>query len=221
MKKAFYVLIILLAVFFCEESPAKTLRVAVIDTGFTGIELATNVKFCDKSLHRNFSIDKTMNDVFGHGNMITEIIGNQDSSTDYCIVVIKYYERQASNETNLKSLIKSIQYATFIKSDIINISSAGNTPDSTENLEIIKAVKLGIVIVAAAGNQSQDLDKSCDFFPCCYKGVTCVAAVNERNELTKATNFGKITVRARGEVGSSQAAANYTRQLIQKLTKGN
>jgi len=143
---------------------AKTINIAVIDTGID----AALPKLCVTG-HRSFAASNPnpLQDENGHGTHIAGIIISEAGDGDYCIVSIKYYDDYVGSN-NLTNLVKSIQYAVDLKVDFINISSGGVDPNTAESKAIVRALNNGITVVVAAGNDGDDLDKNCNYFPACY-----------------------------------------------------
>lgn len=144
---------------------AKTLTIAVIDTGI------------DKALphlckfgHRSFveELSAPLNDTNGHGTHVAGIINQVAGDGDYCLVAIKYYSATKTGTQNLEALLKAIRYAIDINVNVINLSSGGPERNAEESSLIDEALSKNIAIVVAAGNEHNDLDKDCNYFPACY-----------------------------------------------------
>jgi len=142
---------------------AKTTTVAVIDTGID----ASNPKLC-KSGHKSFIDNQPLVDHHGHGTHVAGLIVREAGDLNYCLVAIKYYSVKNTGAQNLANLIKAMDYLINIKIDYINISGGGPEFNETEYLAFEKALNSKIKIFAAAGNEKDDLDKSCNYFPACY-----------------------------------------------------
>ena len=155
--------------------------IAVLDTGFF-------IQHPDSSLSGGYSVfadDPWSNDHSGHGTHIAGIISAQRGSTyqgiapDAEVFGIKIYHEEDVNEdgavsTDVKSVIKGIQYAMDLDVDIIVISS-GLSHDDAELYKIIKtAHDQGIMLIAASGN-----GKTAVNYPAHYDEVIAVTAVDE------------------------------------------
>lgn len=191
---------------------AKTLVVAVIDTGID-VSVRKLCKFGHKSFidKEKDQINITPQDDNGHGTHVADTIVNQAGTDgDYCIVSIKFYENTSSGVENLKKMINAFRYAMNIKADIINISGGGADFISQEFFMVLKALKKGIVIVAAAGNNHEDLDKDCNYYPGCYdKRIVMVGNLKKdffgNTSISDSSNYGKRV--SRWEVGTNVLAA--------------
>lgn len=198
---------------------AKTIKVAVIDTGLDKLK---GVKLCP-----NGNIDLTETNTHSergqHGNNIVHIISDNLDNVDYCIYSIKVI---TNNETLKSKFNQGIALAIEKNVDIINYSAGGPESEIWEEAIVYLAVKKGIKFIVAAGNNGHDLDKKCDFFPACYKfpGMTIVGNKH------KSSNYGKNTVNVvrkavninAGNVvmtGTSQSCALETRRQLLDMIK--
>ena len=134
-------------------------------------------------------------DRHGHGTHVAGIIKGVFSHVK--IVPIKYYNPNRSGQENLNSLIQSLEYAIEKNVDIINYSGGGPEP-SIRELEILKkAEQKGILIVAAAGNESANIDKrDFSFYPASYNlnNIIAVTAHNKNLEILPSSNWGEKSV---------------------------
>ena len=144
---------------------AKTITIAVIDSGidYRAPDLC-------KMGHKSFSeeLPDPLKDENGHGTHVAGLVSKTTGAGDYCLVSIKYYNESVPGKVNLDNMIKAIKYAVNIKVDFINISGGGPSYDIYEATAIKDALNSGIKIVTAAGNDHEDLDKECGYFPACY-----------------------------------------------------
>ena len=134
-------------------------------------------------------------DNHGHGTHVAGIL--KTVFPEVKILPIKYYNPTRSGQENLNSLIRSLKYAIDMRVDIINYSGGGPEP-STAELQILKeAERKGILIVAAAGNESSDIDrKDKAFYPASYGlgNIVTVTAYDQKLSLLKSSNWGKSSV---------------------------
>ena len=144
---------------------AKTLTIAVIDSGID----AAIPKLC-KFGHKSFvaSRPNPLQDEHGHGTHIAGLISAYAGKGDYCVVSIKYWDPNASGQENLANMVKSVEYATNIGVNFINISGGGPEFNESEFVAIRRAIGQHIKIVVAAGNERSNLDKECNYYPACY-----------------------------------------------------
>lgn len=167
---------------------AKTIKVAVIDTGFD-MKYKNQVKLCETG-HKSF-VDNTTHDYHGHGTHISGLIEKYAKDSDYCQVILKYY-RPKHSSNNLMNTIKAFKYAIELGVDVINYSGGGLEPSETEREQILLALSKGIQVVVAAGNERSNLNLRCNYYPACYdKRITVVGNLNGR-KVASTSNYGDI-----------------------------
>ncbi len=141
-------------------------KIAVIDTG--AYELDSPI-FC-KSGHTDLT-GTGIKDINGHGTMIANAIGKNIDSSKVCIIVIKWFnsdEEPVGIKLKIKRVGDSISYAIRSGAKFINLSLYGRGPNPAEKLALKTALKFGIFIAVAAGNENVNLDLDCNAFPACY-----------------------------------------------------
>ncbi|MFN8370584.1 MAG: S8 family serine peptidase [Bacteriovoracaceae bacterium] len=179
----------------------KDVVVAVIDTGIDNTHpfLKDNIYVPTGSVSAlNFGYDfskkkmtNTPSDEHGHGTHVSGII--KSIFPEVKILALKYFNPEASGQDNLNATIKALEYAVNLKVDIINYSGGGPEA-SEEELKILKkAEDLGILVVAASGNEESDIDKKKNaYFPASY-GLSNILTVTAHNQSLKAlesSNWG-------------------------------
>lgn len=230
IKTAIFLTAIILAAI---HSEAKTIKVAVIDTGFNfsfkqykHFKLS-KPKLC-KTGHKDFT-SSSITDVNGHGSNIVSLIAKGNENTDYCVIVLKYYSKETEN-ISLDIELEALEYAIKQKVDVINLSIAGYTY-SKEECDLVKtALDKGIRIVAAAGNEGFDLSKTKVYPAMCDRRVKIVMNYDKTTR-HNTSNYGNSLLKEQGtnqygisskklpefKTGTSQATANYTGKLIKQL----
>ena len=202
----------------------KSIVIAVIDTGIDPLHpfIKNNIHVVSGKVSRqNFGMDfsyqgpdgdiKNSNgggkilpfstnrlrpiDSNGHGSHVSGII--KSVFPDVKILGLKYYNPNVSGQKNLDSTIEALDYAVRKNVDIINYSGGG--PESSEReLRILKnAMRKGILIVAAAGNEKSDIDyKENAYYPASYglSNIITVTAHDKNAKLIPSANYGKKTV---------------------------
>lgn len=83
-------------------------------------------------------------------------------------------------------VIKGIDYAINHGANIINLSLGGNEPSAILNDAIQRAYQAGILIIAAAGNDGQNIED----YPASYDHVVGVSATNHLDYLAYFSNYG-------------------------------
>lgn len=179
--------------------------VAVIDTGIDKT-LMSKPWVCNFG-NRDFT-DTTLNDVHGHGTHIAGIIEQyakgvvltnktpqqlDEAKADFCIVVLKYYDEKATGSKNMERTVEALKWAVDLKVDVINYSGGGVDPSYAEKVQIMRALKAGIKVVAAAGNERSDIDKN-KYYPAMYDAKHIIIVgnlVNERSRsIASSSNYG-------------------------------
>src|SRR5690606_14919320 len=110
-------------------------------------------------------------------------------------------------KANLENTIKGINYAVEKGARIINYSGGGPQYSQQEYLAMKNAEAKGVLIVAAAGNERQNIDSESNYYyPAAYsahglKNIISVAAIDIESNLLKSSNWGskKVDVAAPGE----------------------
>jgi subtilisin family serine protease len=181
---------------------SKDVVVAVIDTGIDSKHPEISGKLWEKKNGNttiygwNFvSNAANPSDEHGHGTHVSGIISS--ISPKVSLMPIKYYSESNSGIVNLKNTIQAIHYAIDQGAKIINYSGGGPEFSEEEYLAIKRAESKGILIVAAAGNESQDTDKpEHAYYPAAYRvsNIISVAATDPNNELISSSNWGKKRV---------------------------
>ncbi len=185
----------------------KEIVVAVIDTGVdpTHPFLADNIYLPNqkKTSTSSFGVDFSKNrkdqfrplDTHGHGTHVAGIV--KSIFPDVKLLILKYYNPSASGQDNLNSTIEALKFAIDSNVDIINYSGGGPEP-AIEELKAMKlAEKKGILVVAAAGNDEQNIDnKAHAYYPASYglSNIITVTAHDEYKTILPSSNYGMNSV---------------------------
>lgn len=191
--------------------------------------------------HKDFSLDQeyteefdTVNavpkDLHGHGTHIAGLIDKEAKAANlnYCLVIIKYYNDKDDGYgiANLNGMIKAIEYATRIKADFINMSGGGIVRSEEEIAAVKKFLDQGGTFVAAAGNESVNMDFF-HFYPAQDDDrVIVVGNGTDKDHHAKSSNYGdRVNIWENGQnlpmydmamSGTSQATAVVTGKLAAK-----
>jgi len=192
--------------------------VAVIDTG---VDLShPDLKANLLTNGYNFGDDNTTpQDVMGHGTKVAGIIaagrnnaiGVTGLAPEARILPLKINPGGDGTFTSDR-LAAAIDYAVEKKAKIINLSLTVDNQTQTVTDAIDAALKAGVVMVAASGNDGGTVS-----FPANMPGVIGVAATDQSKKLASFSNTGKeVTVAAPGvsiystALGGSYGSANGT-----------
>lgn len=226
IKIFFHVLFISAILFAAVISEAK-LRVAVIDTGINWY-LENKLPICGLYDVTGYGV----NDTHGHGSHVAATIAKYAGNSDYCLVIIKFYDPRNSAIHHGRNSTRALQLALDLKLDIVNYSGGGDEALSSEADAIQKLIKTGVVINAAAGNESKAFSKHYCFYPACYTGVNIIGANRPDSYLPlKGSNWGVMRYRlgtvevevepgnVQSMSGTSQATALFTGEMIREKSQ--
>lgn len=160
-------------------------------------------------------------DSHGHGTHIAGII-LKSTPLEYRsrvkLMNLKYFNRNIDGVTALANSLKAMRYAIQMKADIINYSGGGTVPNAEELALLAEASRRGILVVAAAGNESSN-SELIPFFPANYRlpNILSVTAIDEGDEgshgrILPTSNFGarSVAVAAQGkDVQSTLPGGHY------------
>ncbi|MEK6627449.1 MAG: S8 family peptidase [Bdellovibrionota bacterium] len=176
-----------------------------------------------------------VSDLHGHGTHITGIIkkefqkhsANFTSEASARLMILKYYDPNASDTKNILNTTKALNYAVKMQARIINYSGGGGSRYAPEYQAIAEAAKKNTLLVAAAGNNNSNTDNQ-QYYPANYAldNIISVAATDNSGELESFSNYGhnSIDIAAPGKLiystlpkntygimsGTSQATAYVT-----------
>lgn len=199
---------------------ADELRVAVIDTGLDITDPRLSTHIC-KDGNQDFT--KTdLKDNIGHGTHVVGLIEQYAKNSNYCLVILKYYNVPG---LTLFNYVTALKEAVAQNVDIVNFSSTGPEPDEEERNLICDNPK--ITFVVAAGNEGVDISKE-PRWPASYgcSNIITVAAKDYRNSnygptylvqvLEKGLNINSTLPNGKeGEMtGTSMSTAITTGKLI-------
>lgn len=174
----------------------KKIVVAVIDSGIdmNHEDLKNRI---EPGGYDFFSNTTMMTDLHGHGTKVAGVIAAEAGNGrgisgvagpfEISIFPIKVLGSSGTGSTS--SIIKALEYAIAKKVDVINLSLGGANSSAIENEVIQRAVRAGIVIVAAAGNDA--LKGNSVFYPASYENVISVGAVDENNSRSSFSNYNQ------------------------------
>jgi subtilisin family serine protease len=223
----------LLAEAWDEITDCSTVVVAVIDSGvnYNHVDLAANM-WNGGPLYSKHGTDYIAGstdspgsdfdpmDLNGHGTHVAGTIGavgnNGTGTAGVCwratIMAVRVLDSAGRGTTH--SAILGIDFAIEKGARVINMSLSGAKFDQALSEAITRAQVAGVVVVAAAGNDGRNNDKS-PRYPCNFRhaNLICVAALDQAYALASFSNYGasRVHVGAPGtNVMSEWAGASST-----------
>ncbi len=182
-------LLLVVSVLIATIAYAEPLKVAVVDTGLDRSDPRFAGKLCATG-HYNF-VDKSENtyDVNGHGTYVAGLIVKYAKSTDYCLIILKFYGEASTD--NDRNSVRAIKAAIQDGATIVNLSMGGNEFFEDEYLTIKE--NPGVQFIAAAGNDGKELNVNTRFYPASYplSNITPVGAVEVTGARRETSNYGK------------------------------
>lgn len=188
--------------------PPQVLKVAVIDTGYTG----PTEQLC------SWSPALADDGPVHHGSNVTSIILRLGGySTAYCVQVYRVF---FNGVFSLSAYVAALTAART--ASIVNISLEGTMYSEPEVGAIKQLLDQGTIVVAAAGNRGIQLTEHCTVYPACADSRVLV--VGNSGSLT--SNYGPtVDVAVDGEhvagggvvlSGTSQSAALVTGTIVHR-----
>ena len=165
--------------------------VAVIDTGVDGSHPDMNGYVKQGYNFVNNSTDAK--DDNGHGTHVAGIISGQTNNGSGIasigfkgsILPVKVLDKDGSGSYG--SVASGIVYATDQGAKIINLSLGGSSYSQTLSDAVNYALKKGVIVVAAAGNNGN----SASVYPADLPGVVAVSATASDDSLASFSSYGK------------------------------
>lgn len=197
-----------------EKSRGEGVSVAVLDTGIcvNHPDLRQNIAGT-----ANFSKSKyDVEDQSGHGSHVAGTIAAVDNGIGMIGVApeAKIYAAKVLNDDGsggMSNIIRGIRWAIAQGVDIINLSLGTQSQPSEELHEAVKeAVRQGVLIVAAAGNENSTIG-----WPARYPETICVSAVDEKDSRASFSNTGVENIIAAPGV---DITSTYKKNLYAKLS---
>lgn len=209
------------------KGDCAAVTVAVIDTGvdFTHPDLKESMWVNSKELNGKSGVDddkngyvddvygydfvnktgKTITDDHGHGTHIAGIIAAKAASdqgiSGVCpgakIMSLRYHGPKVSGTQALDFTIKSIYYAIQNGAKIINYSGGGRYFSAEEFTAMKAAESAGVLVIAAAGNETSNVDQEENkYYPASYglSNIVSVGGIDPVGTKVKSSNWGQNSV---------------------------
>jgi len=144
-----------------------------------------------------------VSDDHGHGTHIAGIIGAEGGngigisgvSPKVSLMILKYYDAKGTDVSNLVNTVKAIDFGVAHGCNIMNYSGGGVAPSVEEKSAIERAMRKGILFVAAAGNERSNSDVR-KYYPADYglPNILSVTAIDKDKNVLPSSNYGEQTV---------------------------
>lgn len=172
------------------ETKGSGITVAVIDTGVSQVADLKQTNFVKGYDFVNDKVEA--NDDNGHGTHVAGTIA-QSTNNNYGVAGIAYQANlmplkvlSASGGGTVTDIAEAIKFAADNSADVINMSLGGGGESSIMEEAVKYAHQKGVVIVAAAGNESRNSSS----FPARYNHVISVSALDSAGVKAPYSNFG-------------------------------
>ncbi len=170
--------------YLSDNGKSKAVTVAVIDTG-----CETSHEFLKGRLVKGYDVYKNstaVTDAHGHGTHVSGIV-KDNSPSCVKIMPIKVLGDDGSG-TDL-AIKQGIDYAVKHKAKVINMSLGGHCDgECLIDKAVTNAIKAGVTVVAAAGNDSKDCSSTC---PAKIADCITVSSFDSYGKISAFSNFGK------------------------------
>lgn len=183
--------------------------IAILDTGISSVNTDMNGNIIGGY---NFIANNAYyEDDNGHGTMVASVVaGITDNSYGISGIagkskLLAVKVMNSSGSGTYSSMIRGIEYAVANGADVINMSIGGRTESTALKLAVDNALKRGVTVVAAAGNEGSTTLR----YPAAYDNVIGVGAVDYYNNRASYSNTGPgLTIMAGGTARVS-TTTNY------------
>ncbi len=166
-------------------------------------------------------------DTYGHGTFTTGLISSFVNSTDsvspaFNVSIMPIAANIHFDEFfTTKTIADALDYAIQNEADVINLSLTTSFRDAMIEKKIDEAIDAGIIVVAAAGNESSNAPS----YPASFDGVISLGAVNDDLTLSSYSNFGEnidfVAYVGDGTGGSKGAVSQYTVSCFSSCSASN
>ncbi|WP_026079446.1 S8 family peptidase [Spirulina subsalsa] len=172
------------------QTKGQGITVAVIDTGVTQVPDLKNTKFVQGYDFVNKRVEAT--DDVGHGTHVAGTIA-QSTNNNYGVAGIAYEAKimpikvlSAQGGGTVADIAEGIRFAADHGADVINMSLGGPGESKLMQDAVNYAYNKGVVIIAAAGNESRNSAS----YPARYPHVISVSALDSAGNKAPYSNFG-------------------------------
>ncbi len=202
------------------KAKGKDTVVAVIDTGVSskGEDLEQSRFVEGYNFVKN---NKDATDDHGHGTHVAGTIAQTTNNgkgvagiaPEAKIMPLKVLNKNGFG--NLADIAEAIKWSADHDANVINMSLGGGGRNQVMEDAVKYALKKGVVVVAAAGNENRNKAS----FPAYYKGVVSVASYGPDGNRAFYSNYGD-GVRISAPGGSDRAGKGHKGKILQETITG-
>ncbi len=170
--------------------PTSEVNIALIDTGInfkkktfmeTGRVIDSGINLSGSGTENSAQQDPNKY----HGSDITSIL--LDNTTDN-VNIIGYKVLNSYGQAPFSAVATAVNIAVEDEVDVINLSLGGYGESKLLEESIVNAIDKGVIVVVAAGNESDDV---ANHVPASYSDVFTVGAIDNRGNYAVFSNFGE------------------------------
>ena len=157
-------------------------------------------------------------DRHGHGTHISGLIAatGKTNKAPECrmigvaprvkIMTLKYYDVKNSGN-NVGNTVKCIDYAVANGAHIINYSGGGPGANEEERAAISRANDKGVLLIAASGNESSEIEKQSKYYPASYNlpNIISVNSKSPQGKILESSNWVKMEWRKKDKIHNQTA----------------
>lgn len=161
----------------------SSIKVAVVDSGVSTHPFLSGR--LDAGGYDFVDVDSDPSDQNGHGTHVSGTIVDCTPGLNVKILPVRVLDRRGSGYTSV--VASGIRYAADHGAKVINLSLGGGHSSLLDEM-IDYAIKKGVTVVVAAGNESSDTSTAC---PAHMTNAIVVGAVDSSNRKAYFSNTGK------------------------------
>lgn len=167
------------------KATSRQIKVAVIDTGVSSHPGLSKRLVKGRNFLSYFGIGESdVTDRSGHGTHVAGTIVDCTPGLKVMIMPVKVMSKWGFGLTSLVGM--GVDYAANHGASVINMSLGGNHSQYLDQ-RISYAIKKGVTVVVAAGNESRNTSTTC---PAHLKKAIVVGAVDRSNKRASFSNYG-------------------------------
>lgn len=167
------------------KATSRQIKVAVVDTGVSKHPRLSGRLVSGRNFVTVLGIGKSdVTDRSGHGTHVAGTIVDCTPGLKVKIMPVKVMTKWGYGFSSM--VCNGVDYAANHGAKVINLSLGGGHSQALDD-RISRAVKKGVVVVVAAGNDNRNTSKEC---PAHLKKAIVVGAVNRSNKRANFSNYG-------------------------------